>query len=126
MANPMPLVTKSLTLPQSMTLPQFHFLCNNWVCNGAISLEVEKDPMIPTFSTVRRYLIDPPKIHFLTFIIEAYEGVAVVTTEDRKAGIVRLEISPGQENIIDEIVAREGKELGMKEIVAEKEVDNSC
>ncbi len=72
--------------------------------------------MIPRQSTVRFYKIRPEEIHYLTFIIEAYEGLAVVSTIDRKAGIIKLDISPGQEDIIDLLVEHEGAKLNMLQI----------
>ncbi len=72
--------------------------------------------MIPRKSTVRFYRIRPEEIHYLTFIIEAYEGLAVVSTIDRKAGIIKLEISPGQEDIIDLLIEHEGSALNMVQI----------
>lgn len=68
-------------------------------------------------STVRYYYIKPEKIHFLTFMLEAYEGVAVVTTVDRSRGIIMLQISPGQEDIVDAIIAWEGEKLGVRPFV---------
>ena len=43
------------------------------------------------------YRIDRREIGFLKFIVEAYDGLAVVTTVDSDAGIVILQIAPGCE-----------------------------
>ena len=58
--------------------------------------------------TIERYLrVDRRKIAFLRFILEAYEGVAILTTLDARQGIVRLHIAPGCERdvvrILDDI-----------------------
>ncbi len=42
----------------------------------------------------REYRVDKTRIGFIKFIFEAYEGIAVVTTLDAKAGHVRLAIAP--------------------------------
>jgi hypothetical protein len=38
--------------------------------------------------------VDKTKIGFIRFIFEAYEGVAIATTLDAKAGHIRLAIAP--------------------------------
>ncbi len=49
--------------------------------------------------TIKRYLrVDRCDISFIKFIIEAYEGLAVMTTIDRDRGVVELNIAPGCEN----------------------------
>jgi hypothetical protein len=48
-------------------------------------------------SIERHYRVDRHQIHFLRFLLEAYEGVAVLSTLDRTAGLVALRIAPGRE-----------------------------
>lgn len=43
------------------------------------------------------YRVDRRKISFLRFILEAYEGIAVLTTVDAQAGIVVIHVPPGCE-----------------------------
>jgi hypothetical protein len=50
------------------------------------------------------YRIDRREISFLKFIIEAYDGTAVLRTVDPEAGIVALHISPGCEPVVDMIL----------------------
>ena len=50
------------------------------------------------------YRIDRREISFLKFIIESYDGTAVLRTVDPKAGIVALHISPGCEPVVDMIL----------------------
>lgn len=46
--------------------------------------------------TIKRYYrVDRRAIGYLRFILEAYDGVGVLTTIDSGAGIVVLRISPG-------------------------------
>jgi hypothetical protein len=42
----------------------------------------------------KEYRVDKTKIGFIRFIFEAYEGVAIATTLDAKAGHIRLAIAP--------------------------------
>jgi hypothetical protein len=48
-------------------------------------------------AALKYYRIDRRQIAFLKFIIEAYEGIAMLRTVDAKAGIVALHIPPGCE-----------------------------
>ena len=48
--------------------------------------------------TIKKYYrVDRRKISFLKFILEAYDGLAVLTTVDSKKGIVVINIAPGCE-----------------------------
>jgi hypothetical protein len=56
-------------------------------------------------TTVRRYYrIDRRQIHFLKFILEGYDGVAVLRTIDPQKGLVVLQIGPGCQSIVDMII----------------------
>ncbi|CAB1080913.1 hypothetical protein D1AOALGA4SA_8581 [Olavius algarvensis Delta 1 endosymbiont] len=49
-----------------------------------------------TSETIKqRYRVDRSKIAFLRFIIEAYDGLAILTTLDSEAGFIELRIAPG-------------------------------
>ena len=55
--------------------------------------------------TLRRfYRINRRDISFLRFILEAYDGVALLTTQDAQQGIVSLTIAPGCETLVDGII----------------------
>jgi hypothetical protein len=43
------------------------------------------------------YRVDRREIAYLKFILEAYDGLAVVSTVDPEAGIIVLHIAPGCE-----------------------------
>jgi len=61
-----------------------------------------KDPM----DTVTRYYrVDPRKIVLIKSMLEGYEGLVVVRTEDPKEGIVQLLVSPDFLDDLEEIVA---------------------
>ena len=52
----------------------------------------------------RQYRVEPSKIGFVRFILEAYEGVAIATTLDARKGLLRLAIAPGREETARKIV----------------------
>ncbi len=59
-----------------------------------------------TQSSVRKYYrIDRREVHYLRFILEGYDGVAVVTTLDQQKGLVVLHIGPGCEKEVDMIIS---------------------
>lgn len=58
-------------------------------------------------SIQRYYRVHPEDIWYLTFTLEAYEGLAIVTTVDKNAGIVRIHIAPGWEDDFDAIIEAE-------------------
>lgn len=55
--------------------------------------------------TIQKYYrIDRRQISFMKFIIEAYDGAALLRTVDSGAGMVALHISPGCEPVVDMIL----------------------
>jgi hypothetical protein len=52
----------------------------------------------------RCFRIDRRDISFLRFVLEAYEGVAVVTTVDPRIGVVSVRIAPGSECLVAELL----------------------
>ena len=55
-------------------------------------------------SAKRCYRVDRREIAYLRFILEAYDGLAVVSTLDSEAGIIVLRISPGCEPDVERIL----------------------
>ena len=51
------------------------------------------------------YRIDLRDISYLRFILEAYDGMAVLTTRDAARGIVSVTIAPGCEALVDEVIS---------------------
>jgi hypothetical protein len=51
---------------------------------------------------------------FLKFILEAYEGMNVMSTVDNKAGIIRIAIMPGFVDDMDRLLAELGKQVTME------------
>ena len=55
--------------------------------------------------TIKKYYrIDRREIAFLKFILEAYDGLAVLTTIDSEKGIVVINIAPGCEADVEMIL----------------------
>lgn len=52
----------------------------------------------------RCYRVDRREIAYLKFILEAYDGLAVVSTLDPEAGLLVLHISPGCEADVEIIM----------------------
>ncbi|MBL0715296.1 MAG: DUF4911 domain-containing protein [Desulfosarcina sp.] len=58
----------------------------------------------PLRTSQRFYRIERRDISYLRFILEAYDGMAVLTTKDAARGIVVITIAPGSEVLVDEVV----------------------
>ena len=56
---------------------------------------------LSTYKTIR---IHRREVCFVKHILEAYEGVALLTTLDPKRGVLRLCIPPGQEKVVAAIL----------------------
>lgn len=53
---------------------------------------------------------------YLKFILEAYEGMNVMSTVDNAAGIIRIAIMPGFEEDMDALLAEMGKQVAMEPV----------
>lgn len=62
------------------------------------------------------YQVDPYEIHYLKFILEAYEGLATLTTLDPQAGLVQLAVPPGRKDSLESLLEALGQEFGLKRI----------
>jgi hypothetical protein len=54
---------------------------------------------------------------YLKFILEAYEGMNVMSTVDNVAGIIRIAIMEGFEADMDGLLAELGRQVAMEEVV---------
>ncbi len=43
----------------------------------------------------QHYRVDRRKIAFVRFIVEAYDGLAIITTLDSETGLIEFQIAPG-------------------------------
>lgn len=53
---------------------------------------------------------------YLKFILEAYEGMNVMTTVDNVNGIIRIAVMPGFEEDMDSLLAELGRQVGMEAV----------
>lgn len=58
---------------------------------------------------------------YLKFILEAYEGMNVMSTVDNTAGIIRIVIPSGFEADMDELLESLGKQVGMEAVEREND-----
>ncbi len=52
----------------------------------------------------QHYRVDRREIAFIRFIIEAYDGLAIVTTLDPETGLIEFQIAPGCEQDVEMIL----------------------
>lgn len=62
----------------------------------------------------RYFKVNRRDMVFLKFILEAYEGMNVMSTVDNRAGIIRIAIMPGFEDDMDALLAELGKQVFME------------
>ncbi len=55
-------------------------------------------------TTQHLYRIDRRDISFLRFILEAYDGMAVVTTRNAALGNISITVAPGCETMVFEVI----------------------
>ena len=53
---------------------------------------------------------------YLKFILEAYEGMNVMSTVDNKAGIIRIAIMPGFLEDMEGVLAELGRQVSMEPV----------
>ncbi len=70
--------------------------------------------MTPKQCTIRHVIVDPSEIHFLSFTIQAYEGIAMVTTLDSRLGLVKISIAPGCEADVAGVLEAEKERLRLR------------
>jgi hypothetical protein len=59
----------------------------------------------------RLYSIDRKFVGFFKFILEAYDGIAVVETIDPQTAIIKLHIAPGCESDVEGVLIELKKEI---------------
>jgi hypothetical protein len=70
-----------------------------------LSIELIRDFKSNDLQTVRKkFRVDTSQISFLKFILEAYEGMAQLTTLDPGSGIVEIYVAPGCMKDFEKIV----------------------
>ncbi len=78
--------------------------------NGDMTAERHSSMICRYFKVVHRDMV------FLKFILEAYEGMNVMSTVDNKAGIIRIAIMPGFVDDMDGLLAELGKQVMLEPV----------
>ena len=63
--------------------------------------------------------VDRREINYLRVIIESYDGMAVVRTVDPHMALIELQISPGCEDLIFELLEslKENEQISMEKVL---------
>ena len=64
----------------------------------------------------KKYVVEKRRIGFLKFIFEAHDGIAVITTLDPAAGLVRFAIAPGCTQEVEAVILDLKKEIKINEV----------
>ncbi len=67
-------------------------------------------------SSVFFYRVDPRQVHYVRFILEACDGLGVLSTEDPDSGLVRLTVPPGRESEIRALFDSLSKEFFLEPV----------
>lgn len=79
-------------------------------CQQVSEIVTERSFML--MNTERNYYrVDRRRINFIRFIFEAYEGLAVVTTIEATAGLIKLAVAPGCSAVADGIMQDLGRHI---------------
>lgn len=69
------------------------------------------------FSTIRKYYrVDRREISFLKFILEAYDGIAVLTTVDPLDGVVFFTVAPGCQADVEQLITDLSTDIMIREL----------
>ena len=64
----------------------------------------------------RYFRVNRRDMVFLKFILEAYEGMNMMSTVDNRAGIIRIAIMAGCEADMDELLGELGRQVMMEPV----------
>jgi hypothetical protein len=65
---------------------------------------------------LRYFKVNHRDMVYLKFILEAYEGMNVMSTVDNAAGIIRIAVMEGFEADMDELLADLGRQVSMETV----------
>ncbi len=60
--------------------------------------------MEPLECTKRLFRVDREEIHYFRFLLESYDGMALVSTKDPNAALIEVRIAPGCEAMVLELM----------------------
>ena len=65
--------------------------------------------------TIRKsYLVDRSRISYIRWIVESYDGMAIVSTIDPDNAVIELKIAPGCESTVNELIHSLKVDEGLK------------
>lgn len=64
----------------------------------------------------RFFKVDRQQHVYLTFLVEAHEGLCTISTVDQQQGIVQISAPPGREQEVDQFMLALQNEIGMEEL----------
>jgi hypothetical protein len=67
----------------------------------------------------RYFRVHPEDIAYLKFIIESYEGIAVLRTKDAREAIVEVMVAPGWEDDVTRILEGLKEEMAIEPVSGE-------
>jgi hypothetical protein len=76
---------------------------------------------VPGLSTIWIYRVDPREIHYLKFVLEAYDGMATLTTLDARTGLIQVSVPPGAQAGARILMEALGWELGLIQLRMEED-----
>ena len=62
----------------------------------------------------KSFLVDRSRINYIRWIVESYDGMAIVSTIDQDEAIIELKIAPGCETIVNELIRSLSNNEGIK------------
>ena len=65
-------------------------------------------------SIKRSFITERSKIGYIRFTIESYDGIALVSTIDSHKAMIELKISPGCEEMVQELLTSLRRDEGIK------------
>lgn len=69
-------------------------------------------------TTICHYRVQRREIAYLRFILEGYDGAALLTTLDAAQGVVRLCVAPGNLALIRDLMDHLGREMRIEALPA--------
>lgn len=86
---------------------------------------MEQDLMRPPKETIKQYYrVESRDISFFRFVLEGYDGLAVLTTLDAPTGKVVLAIAPGCERDVADIISGLQSEMLIEAVPVTEMVNN--
>lgn len=81
------------------------------VNGGGVNKAIEYGGEKMKHSSLLQLEISPERIHFLKFILEGYDGLAIVSTTDARKGIVQIRYPVEIESDLKELLQKIGPQI---------------